>query len=235
MKRENYSDQGDSSILQSEEVDSVSNEISHDPGNEYWSAEENDRFQSIRQASAWGDAERMLYDWLEKTPEPTRRIQVARWARIAFWERLKTMGPLNEPIFRASYADLKEQMDRLITSGWAEIERQNAEAVDEEAATASKKVHVVSDFSQVVRIFDGMKRAGIISKKTTVRQLVELCFVDGSTAKSLEANYNGTMKHVRRGSKVRSDEMLEFLKILGAQLSSDDRNRLVDYLLRVED
>ena len=90
------------------------------------------------------------------------------------------------------------------------------EAVDKKAGNPSvpeiERIMIKSGLSDVVRIFEAMKEAGIISLKTEVKQFAELFFSEVTDKSSFERKYNATKSRMKKEeSSSNSKELFEFV------------------------
>ncbi len=100
-----------------------------------------------------------------------------------------------------------------------------------------ERLKIKSSFSDIVRIFEAMKQAGIISDKTPVRQFAELFFSDISGQIRFERNYNATKNRIEKlKSTSNSKELLDFILLMiencfkGKDLELEKIVRHIEYL-----
>ena len=197
---------------------------------EYWSSEEIGRFRQIECASQWSTAQSMLYELIDTTIDLHKRNIIARWAKEDLADRLSRLGSINQPRFRVAYDNLFDIMNGCIADNENLLRQQRAlkeHGDGDSVSVLTARIIVTSRFTDVVRIFEAMKAVGIISDQTPDQQIVDYCFVEGSTAQNLRANLASTRKDIREGSKARGKELLNFMKELGKQLSPRDKDKLI--------
>lgn len=93
------------------------------------------------------------------------------------------------------------------------------EAVEKNAGDSlipkEERIKTKSSFSDIVRIFEGMKATGIISIKTPVKEFAELFFSDISDKLYFERKYNSTKNRIEKEkSSSNSKELLYFILYL---------------------
>ena len=78
-----------------------------------------------------------------------------------------------------------------------------------------KKINVKSSITDIVRIFESMKKAGIISSKTTTKQIAELFFTEVMDLISFEKKYNAAKSKIDNyNHSSNSTELINFIKLL---------------------
>lgn len=89
--------------------------------------------------------------------------------------------------------------------------------------------------SDVVRIFEAMNEAGIISTKTEVKQIVQMFFKEANDIKALEANYNATKSRIKNHrSSSNSKELVKFIIYLCGNSFHDKEVELHEIILSLE-
>ncbi len=102
--------------------------------------------------------------------------------------------------------------------------------------TGVSKIKVKSSITDIVRIFEAMKAAEIISMKTSVAQFAELFFSETIDVKKYEANYNARKSEIANlGRNSYSKELENFIKII-IKDSFGKKDRVLESIIRyVED
>lgn len=104
--------------------------------------------------------------------------------------------------------------------------------------TGIKKINVKSSITDIVRIFESMKKAGIISTKTTTKQIAELFFTEVMDLISFEKKYNAAKSKIDNyNHSSNSNELINFLKLLTEDSFKNKDLRieeLIHYLERLQ-
>ncbi len=98
--------------------------------------------------------------------------------------------------------------------------------------TGVSKIKVKSSITDIVRIFEAMKTAEIISMKTSVAQFAELFFSETIDVKRYEANYNARKSEtINLGRNSNSKQLENFVKII-INDSFDKKDRVLESIIR---
>jgi hypothetical protein len=102
---------------------------------------------------------------------------------------------------------------------WIEAQIRWRKTSFEEINTTPKggivKIKSKYGLADITRIFEAMKKAGIINTKTETIQIANLFFSAKEDITSFTAKYNATKTDIRKNAaNSNSDELLEFIKIL---------------------
>lgn len=176
----------------------------------------------------WGEAVHDLYIWLQEDMPPLKLYHLAREARYRINGRFHRLSGLNQSSFELELKDILADLEGIMQQTKKAIT--DAEQNDSPSIPEARRIVVIPPISSVVRIFEAMREAGIIAKKTPVRDLIAHCFIERSTTQITEARYNSTKQKIAEGSKAKGSEMLEFVKLLSASLKRDDIEKLAEHL-----
>ena len=98
----------------------------------------------------------------------------------------------------------------------------------------ANKIKVKSSLSDIVRIFEEMKRSGIISSKTSTQQIAELFFTDTAEKLRFEKNYNAVKNRIKRDySSTNSTAIKEFLVNLSVNISGSKSTELEEIIYQL--
>jgi hypothetical protein len=100
------------------------------------------------------------------------------------------------------------------------------------------KIKILTGISDIVRIFESMKKAGIISNKTGIKQIAEIFFTEVQDINSFEKKYNATKNRLQKEKSVtRSCEVFSFIKYLCEDCYSNNElktDELISYLRKLQ-
>ncbi len=99
----------------------------------------------------------------------------------------------------------------------------------------SEKISIIGKKVDIVRIFEAMLKAGIISSKTEIKQIAQLFFTDPIDISSFEKNYNATAHRLKdQASLSTSKNLNHFIKLLSERLRQQDVDDLITHLEKLK-
>jgi hypothetical protein len=94
----------------------------------------------------------------------------------------------------------------------------------------TNKIHVISDSTDITRIFENAKLANIISKKTQITQIVDIFF------NMKRSNYDKNKSELNKPLPAKSgtETFFEFVKLCSSNLPTNKIDKLIDYLNQLD-
>jgi len=99
-----------------------------------------------------------------------------------------------------------------------------------------ERIKIKSSMTDIVRIFESLKKAEIISSMTSVKQIAEQFYAELQDKEIFEKRYNSTKSRLKKeGSSSNSEALVKFIKILCEEGFKNKEMELEDIIKHVEE
>ncbi len=172
-----------------------------------------------------------LQDKLELIPDVNEKLKILIEEKTDYLQQRG--NNLLEDIWEVSYdkkIDLEIQKLEKILLIEHDKDLSNSNSENKLIYSSTNKILVISDSTDITRIFENAKQANIISNKTQITQIVDIFF------NLKRSNYDKNKSDLNKPLPAKSgtETFFEFVKLCSSNLPTNKIDKLIDYLNQLD-